>query len=294
MDQAGEFILSSDLQIAEIATAKNPQVFEFKLWSKVLETRWIAALGRSRHLCVLSSILFHLAVFLLFLVHLPGIGDRHEGAVASVVPVELVTVGDETNLAAMVSRQLPFAPSNEQVDAATPPAKPESAPGLEMKLFPIPPPEQPKPIVRQNEGAGSNNDGKPPSSLRDAKVGDYDITKIGAGTAMTMSASDFLRNQIALCWRRSREGGRSPSCSNCIWMDRGPLNARRIWSNQPRRPLAQQLRPRACATPYMPARLTDFPLDGIRNGVKPRSPLIPDQFAAASVISVLIEQQCLG
>jgi len=70
-----------------------------------------------------------------------------------------------------------------------------------MKLFLADSSTQPSPQA----GEGSNSDGTPPSSPRDAAIGDYDINKNGAGNAMTMSVADFLRNQIALCWKYTRK-----------------------------------------------------------------------------------------
>lgn len=205
MKDATETIPNSELRRVGLSTAKSLQMLASEWWFRALEKRWMVALGRSRSLCVAVSILFHVTIVLLFLIRFPSLVGRHDDELPSVVPVDLVTIGDETNMAAMASHQVPFPASNQQVEL-TATNKKDGAPGLEMRLFPTEPSEQPKPAAQMEEGAEANG-GAQQSSLRNATVGDYDIDKVGAGTAMTMSVSDYLRNQIALCWRRARNTG---------------------------------------------------------------------------------------
>lgn len=202
MDDIGDISFESELRMADATAANGWPTFEFEWWSRVLETRSVAAFGRSRLLCVVASILFHLAIFLLLVIDWSGFGGHESHDLPSVVPVELVTVGDETNMAAMTSRLQPPTPSVQHGEAAAS-TKPETTPSFEMKLFPTKPSDQPKAATPKTGEADSKPDGKPASRPKDAKVGDYDIAKVGQGTAMTMSVSDFLRNQIALCWRRA-------------------------------------------------------------------------------------------
>ncbi len=201
LDDLGEIIHISNLPVANSGNANRVLAIASTWWTSVLETRWIANLGRSRFLCAIVSILFHLSILLLLLTNFTRVGENPSSEIPSVVPIELVTLGDETNMAAMVSRQLPFAPSDRQVDMPAPPAKPEAAPGLEMKLFPAQPAPATQPSTTEADGTGVADDGKPPSSLKDTTLGEHDINKVGQGTAMTMSVADYLRNQIAQCWR---------------------------------------------------------------------------------------------
>ena len=203
LEDIGDVILGSVSHLAGITPAKNHRSWELKWWANFLEASWVVAFGRSRFLCGLASSLLHITILLLFLIHWPSIGNHHSRDVLTIVPIELVTIADETNIEAMVKHQLPFLPSNQQVEPTASSTKPESASGLEMKLFPPEPSEQSKTIA-QKEETGSAEDNKKPSGLRDAKVGDYDISKVGPGTAMTMSMPDFLLNQIAKCWRHTR------------------------------------------------------------------------------------------
>lgn len=160
----------------------------------VFESRWAAALARSPQGGLVGSVTLHAVVILAFLIHWPS---HSSGDLQSFVPVELVTIGDETNIAQMVRQQLALPEKDVNAAPAAPSAAPEATPTFEMKLFPQKPSEAgPKQSTQQGEAKTAA--AQPSSAPRKALVGDYDIK--GKGDAMTMTAIDALRNQIARCW----------------------------------------------------------------------------------------------
>jgi hypothetical protein len=127
----------------------------------------------------------------------------HSESFVPYIPVELVTIGDETNIAPMVREQLPYPSADTPVAPAPPPAPPEAAPSLEMKIFPqkAQPSSQPDRKNFDPQGTNSNApDRKPTNGPQNARIGDQDIKGVGDETGMTMTIIDALRNQIARCW----------------------------------------------------------------------------------------------
>jgi outer membrane biosynthesis protein TonB len=142
-----------------------------------------------------------------------------------VVPVDLVTIGQKTNIAPMV-KQVPKAPPKEEVQPPAPVPMPAPQPAQQEAAEAPPPPEAeksepvlkkpPPPPVEQKQKSQPeekkdkfdiNNimallDKRAPaaSSAPNAKVGQRTIKGIGAQNAMTMDLVDALRNQIAQCW----------------------------------------------------------------------------------------------
>src|SRR5690242_897829 len=142
-----------------------------------------------------------------------------------VVPVDLVTIGEETNLKAMVKEQ-PKAPPKEEPQPApptpqpmvTPPdtqeeAAPEEAPSSPMIAKPEPAPapklkpeEKPKPEAKKKQFDINNimallNKQQPAAaSARNAKTGPHNVKAAGLSNAMTADIQDALRSQIAQCW----------------------------------------------------------------------------------------------
>ncbi|HUJ03818.1 MAG TPA: hypothetical protein VLW75_09295 [Rhizomicrobium sp.] len=143
---------------------------------------------------------------------------------APVVPVDLVTIGQKTNLKTIVKEQ-PKAPPKEEVQQA-PPAppvvqpltKPEEAPDeapsepMVAKPEPLPTPilkpqaqAKPQPPKKQqfdinNIMALLNKQQAQPSSVKNAKTGPKNVKGFGAQDAMTADLQDALRSQIAQCW----------------------------------------------------------------------------------------------
>jgi outer membrane biosynthesis protein TonB len=148
---------------------------------------------------------------------------------APVVPVDLVTLSQKTNLRAMVKVQ-PKAPPKEDVQPApptpqplvTPPPppqvkpdipdqapseptipKPEPAPlpMLKPQDKPVTPPKPQKQAFDINNIAALLNKQQPAAaSARNAKVGPHNVKAFGTADAMTADLQDSLRSQIAQCW----------------------------------------------------------------------------------------------
>ena len=143
-----------------------------------------------------------------------------------VVPVDLVTIGQKTNLQAMVKEQ-PKAPPKEDVQPAppqpqpmvTPPpaiqpeAAPDQAPSEPViaKPEPLPTPklkpqDEPKPEAKKKQFDINNImallDKQTPAaaSARNARTGARNVKGFGPQTAMTADIQDALRSQIAQCW----------------------------------------------------------------------------------------------
>lgn len=143
---------------------------------------------------------------------------------APVVPVDLVTIGQKTNLQAMVKEQ-PKAPPKEQPQPAppqpqpiTPPPPaiqpepaPDQAPSEPMiaKPEPVPVPKfkpQEKPEEKKKQFdinsvlALLNKQQPTAASAPNAKKGARNVKGFGAQNAMTADLQDALRSQIAQCW----------------------------------------------------------------------------------------------
>ena len=144
-----------------------------------------------------------------------------------VVPVDLVTVGEKTNIAPMAPKE-DFKPPKEdtavtapEVDQKTPPPEKMATPDLDMAPPPEPapsealakpvparvmpkqrprPPEEKKQKFDVNSILALLDKQKPAASTARGKAGPRAIKGIGDQTAMTMDLVDALRNQIAQCW----------------------------------------------------------------------------------------------
>ncbi|HVV66425.1 MAG TPA: hypothetical protein VHC42_13230 [Rhizomicrobium sp.] len=140
-----------------------------------------------------------------------------------VIPVDLVTIGQKTNIAPMVREKPPepakqetqTAPVPEPKQVAAPAPQEEAPPPAPEKSAPAPqivkaPPIVPKFRPQQEEKKDKfdiNNimallDKRAPAARQApaGKVGNRAVRGIGAQTAMTMDLVDALRNQIAQCW----------------------------------------------------------------------------------------------
>ena len=138
-----------------------------------------------------------------------------------VVPVDLVSLADKTNLMATVQLK-PKLEAKEapppQIVAPTPTpaptpsaaeAAPDQAPSQPViaKPAPIPKPlQKPQPPVEEKKpkaddfNALLNKLTAPSAAPRNAHVADRTVKGIGAMNAMTMDLSDALKNMIAQCW----------------------------------------------------------------------------------------------
>jgi hypothetical protein len=167
---------------------------------------------------VVGSVLFHAMIFAtaLFTFHrnLETPQDTH------VVPVDLVTIADKTNVEAQAPPTKP-APEPEKLDIPPPVAEPppepqmqevEPAPEPPVPKFDVqkdkPPPPIEKPVEKpepkknatQDFNALLNKLTTPDKPVKTAKAGPRVIQGIGAGNAMTADLVSALQSQIYRCW----------------------------------------------------------------------------------------------
>ncbi|HKX64682.1 MAG TPA: hypothetical protein VJM78_05175 [Rhizomicrobium sp.] len=133
-----------------------------------------------------------------------------------VVPVDLVTIADQTN----VTAQSPPTPPAETMERPVPsaleaPPEPEM---LEAEPAPLPPmpqfdiaKEKPKPVdkpqptrkaMQQDFNDLLNKLTAPDKPVKAAKTGPRAIQGVGAGNQMTADLADALKSQIYRCWNR--------------------------------------------------------------------------------------------
>jgi outer membrane biosynthesis protein TonB len=138
-----------------------------------------------------------------------------------VVPVDLITIGEKTNIAPSVQPQPKVAPEANPVPpplvtpiptpAPTPKAEaaPDQAPSQPVIAKPAPlpkptqkpqPPAEPKKLQADAFSALLNKLTSPVAAPRSARTADRTARGVGAMNAMTMDLTDALRNAIWLCW----------------------------------------------------------------------------------------------
>jgi hypothetical protein len=135
------------------------------------------------------------------------------------VPVDLVTVSDQTNIAPMQkAEEKPEPPSAQTVEPSAPsdvaPPKFEVAPDAKPlpKVEPKPKPEA-KPDTKKEAKSDTKNDTKSDKfdindiqkllakkGASSAKTGSRDIKGVGAQTGMTADLASLLQSQIYRCW----------------------------------------------------------------------------------------------
>jgi hypothetical protein len=162
-------------------------------------------------LAIVVSVLFHALIFAAALFSFHRNFDTPEDS--HVVPVDLVTIADQTNVAA----QAPPAPEPEKMDMPKPvleaPPEPqmqevEPAPEPPMPQFKIakdkPKPEdKPAPTkkeMQQDFNALLNKLTTPDKPVKTAKAGPRVIQGVSAGNLMTADLADALKSQIYRCW----------------------------------------------------------------------------------------------
>jgi hypothetical protein len=162
---------------------------------------------------VLASLAFHGLIVAAMFFTLQRNFDTPEDS--NVVPVDLVTVADVTN----VAPQAPPQPEMEKIEIPQPPleAPPEPqmqevepAPEPPMPQFDVKkeevkpvekkPPEPPKKTASQNFDALLNKLTAQQKPAKNAKPAERVIPGIGSGNAMTANIADALKSQIYRCW----------------------------------------------------------------------------------------------
>lgn len=134
------------------------------------------------------------------------------------VPVDLITVTDQTNVQAMAPPPPPEPPKIEPQQQAAPeppmpqlqdvePAPEPPMPDIKIKPepkkvveTPKPPDQPPKKQNAQDFAALLNKLTAPPKTPPNAKVGPRVVQGIGAANAMTADLADALKSQIYRCW----------------------------------------------------------------------------------------------
>jgi outer membrane biosynthesis protein TonB len=133
------------------------------------------------------------------------------------VPVDLVTIADQTNVAA----QAPPQPEPQKIDVPPPVLEPPPLPDLQevepapeanipdfdvAKEKPKPVEKPPEPPRESKQKQATNFDAllnkltAPQKPVKNAKVGPRVIQGIGTGNLMTADLADALRGQIYRCW----------------------------------------------------------------------------------------------
>lgn len=172
------------------------------LLDAIVESKIAGRIAGSQRRSLTTSAILHALVLLSAALVWPHAFHNSRDAMPSVVPVELVTIGDKTNIAPMIQEELPLPPGEQQVAPPPPPAPADVASLFEMKLFP----QKPLPETQSRMSSAGMQASAPPlsqvpsSGQRTATIGDRNIKGVGDESAMTMSLSDALRNQIAQCW----------------------------------------------------------------------------------------------
>ena len=188
--------------------------------SQVAKRRRISAVTRERAspAGLAASVALHGAIIAAFLFtwqHKLDITDE----TPPLVPVDLVTIGDKTNVQAM-EKPAPKAP--EQTPETPPPptqapkpapeqaeAAPDVAPTktiVPKEAPPAPPTATTAPKFRPEPPPDKSFDNllnqltAPDKSQSRVKTGDRTVKGVGMQTAMTMDLVDSLRNQIEQCW----------------------------------------------------------------------------------------------
>lgn len=118
---------------------------------------------------------------------------------APLVPVDLVTIGEETNVAPMQKAAEPLKPPEVKDVEPTPqnevaPPKFEVAPDSKPVPKEAPPPKE--------AAKFDINDIEKLLKTKNAKSGPRNIQGVGAQTGMTADLASVLRSQINRCWRR--------------------------------------------------------------------------------------------
>lgn len=181
-----------------------------KAAAAVLYRRTHATTAQGPRYGVLASAAFHGLIFAAAIFTFQRNFDMPDDS--NVVPVDLVTVADVTNVAA----QAPPVPEPEKMDIPVPANEPPPEPQMqEIEPAPVPPmpkfdiekdvkpkpkPAPPKKTAAQDFAALLNKLTTPEKPVRNAKPAERVVPGIGSGNAMTANIADALKSQIYRCW----------------------------------------------------------------------------------------------
>jgi len=149
--------------------------------------------GAAPRLGVVISIVLHLGLVVALFVSFSKKLDIPAENV-SVVPVDLVTVGEETNIAPMVKPEDLTPPDVKEVE-------PTPTPDVAPPQFEIAPDAKPAP-KKAEEKFDINDIEKLLAKKKpvNARVGAQTFQGVGAGTALTADLASVLFSQIRRCW----------------------------------------------------------------------------------------------
>jgi hypothetical protein len=173
-----------------------------------------ATTARGQRLGVVASVAFHGLIAAAVLISFRNFRVPEE---SHAVPVDLVTIAEQTNVAAQAP---PKPPEPEKLDIPEPvieqPELPdfqeaEPAPDIEAPKFEItpekPPPEKSKPETKKTKkpakddfAALLNKLTAPVKTPKNARPGTRVIKGVGNANLMTADLADALRSQIRNCW----------------------------------------------------------------------------------------------
>lgn len=188
--------------------SSSPSPTRAKAAAAVLYRRTHATTARGPRYGVLASAAFHGLILAAAIFTFQRNFDMPEDS--NVVPVDLVTVADVTNVAA----QAPPTSEPEKMDIPVPANEPPPEPQMqEIEPAPVPPmpkfdiekevkpkPAPPKKTAAQDFAALLNKLTTPEKPARNAKPAERVIPGIGSGNAMTANIADALKSQIYRCW----------------------------------------------------------------------------------------------
>jgi len=142
---------------------------------------------------ILISIVLHLGLVAAFFVSFSKKLDIPADSV-SVVPVDLVTVGEKTNIAPMVKKEDVAPPDVKDIE-------PTPTPDVAPPKFEVAPDAKPEP--KKPEAKFDINDIEKLLAHKkpiNARVGPQTFAGVGAGTALTADLASVLFSQIQRCW----------------------------------------------------------------------------------------------
>ena len=191
--------------------SQSPSPTRNKVAAKTSLRRLQPTTARGPRYGVVASTLFHAMIFAAALFSFHRSFDTPEDS--HVVPVDLVTIADVTNVAA----QAPPAPEPQKMDTPPPALEPPPEPQMqEVEPAPEPPipdfkiaKEKPKEVEKpapakkeaaQDFNALLNKLTAPDKPVKNAKAGPRVIQGIGTGNLMTADLADALKSQIFRCW----------------------------------------------------------------------------------------------
>jgi len=168
--------------------------------------------ARGPRFAIVGSILFHGLIFAAALLTFHRTFETPDES--HIVPVDLVTIANQTNVTAQAP---PAPPKPEKIDIPPSPPQPPPEPQLQdVEPAPVPPvpqfdiakekpppqekPVEPKKNTQEDFNALLNKLTASQKPVNTAKAGPRVIQGIGAGNMMSADLADSLRGQIYRCW----------------------------------------------------------------------------------------------